>query len=394
MSGSYLVSPDLATHSADMTDLSSRVTAVLDTAIEEQRVVGAIALVMRDGDMTYHRAVGLADREAGRRMTESTPHRLASLTKPVVAVATLALVNRGVLTVDDPVTRWLPSFRPRYGDDTPAITIHHLLTHTSGLGYGFLEPVDGPYHRAHISDGLDQPGLSIAENLERLASVPLRARPGSAFNYSLSFDVLGAIIERATGRSLADAVAELVTTPLDLHDIVFTPRSPLEAASVAVPYSDGSPPSLIRTGHPVAFPPFEVSFAPERALDPASYPSGGAGLLGTASDFVRFIDALRRRAIPTVSPRLLDDMLRDHLAPLTSDMLGPGVGQGYGASIVIDPAAAGSTLSPGAIRWGGAYGHSWFIDPASRTSAVLLTNTAFEGMTGALRDDLQRAVCP
>jgi len=378
---------------AVMSDLSSRVSATLEVAVAEQRIVGAIAIVMRDGRIIDHRAVGLADREAGTRMTESTPHRLASMTKPIVATAALALVDRGVLALDQPVTRWLPEFRPRLGDATPSITIHQLLTHTSGLGYGFLEPDDGPYHRANVSDGLDQPGLSLDDNLRRLASVPLRALPGRQFNYSLSLDVVGAAIQRATDRSLPEAIAELVTGPLELTTLAFSPRSQQQAASLAVPYSDGRPPLLIRDGVPVPFPPFAVSISPGRALDPASYPSGGAGMIGTAGDFVRFLDALRRRAVPTVSPGLVDAMLSDQIAHLDSELLGPGHGHGYAGSVVRDPVVAGSSLGVGAVRWGGAYGHSWFIDPASRTSAVLLTNTAFEGMTGPLRDQFQRAVC-
>jgi CubicO group peptidase (beta-lactamase class C family) len=336
--------------------------------------------------VVYQRAVGLADREAGIAMTEATPHRLASLTKPITAVATLALIERGTLGLDQPVTRWLPELRPRLADGaTPPITIRQLLTHTSGLGYTFMELPGGPYHRAHVSDGLDQPGLSLEENLRRLASVPLRCVPGTAWNYSLSYDVLGAILERADDAPLSAVFERHVTGPLGLGELSFTPRGPL-----AVPYADGAPPRLIRAGEPVPFlPRLAVSFDPARALDPASYPSGGAGLTGTAGDFVRFLDALRTRAIPTVSRAMIDAMLRDQIAPLTSPLLGDH-GYGFGASVLRH--GESSPLRSGAVRWGGAYGHSWFID--GDISCVLLTNTAFEGMTGRLRDEVQRAVRP
>ena len=370
-----------------MSELSSRIDRVLETAVAQQRIVGAVAAVHRRGELVYHRAVGLADREAGRRMTLATPHRLASLTKPITTIAALALIDRGRLTLGQPVTRWLPNFRPAFDGATPAIAMGHLLTHTSGLRYGFLEAADGPMHRAGVSDGLDQPGLSLADNLRRLATVPLQCAPGSAFNYSLSTDVLGAVLERAADAPLPDVIARHVTGPLDLPTVSFAPRDGL-----ATPYADGSPPQKIVEGTPVPFPPFAVSFAPARALDPRSYPSGGAGLLGTAADFARFLEALRTRRIPGVSPALLGEMTRDQIAPLTSDLLGPGIGYGYGVSVVRDPLAAGSPLAPGAVRWGGAYGACWFIDFASQTSSVLLTNTAFEGMTGALRSELERAV--
>jgi CubicO group peptidase (beta-lactamase class C family) len=375
-----------------MSQLASRLDAVLDAALAAQRIVGGVVRVARRGNLVYHRALGLADREAGRAMTDPTPFRLASLTKPVTAVATLGLVATGRLALDHPVTRWLPDFRPRLGDAAPPITIHQLLTHTSGLGYSFLEPLDGPYHRANVSDGLDQPGLSLADNLRRLASVPLRCAPGTAFNYSLSLDVLGGILERAADAPLPDVIARIVTDPLELTDLRFTPRSPAEAAALAVAYSDGPPPQLIREGVAVPFPPFEVQFSPSRALDPASYPSGGAGMIGTASDFLRFLEALRTRAIPTVPSALLDAMLRDQIAPITSPLLHDGWGYGYAVAVLRDPIATASPMPPGAVRWGGAYGHSWTLDPTTETSTVLLTNTAFEGMSGALRDDVIQAV--
>ena len=372
-------------------DLGRRVETVLNAAVAEQRIVGAVAVIARRGEIVYRGAVGLADREASRPMTVATPFRLASLTKPFVAAAVLALVERGTLALHQPVTRWLPDFQPRLTNQRPAISIEQLMTHTSGLGYGFLEPADGPYHLARVSDGLDQPGLSLAENLRRVASVPLRAMPGTAFNYSLSMDVLGAVLERAADAPLPDVIARFVTGPLKLTGLDFAPRRPDELAAA---YCDGHPPQLIRSGKPVPLygGPLAVTFSIERVFDPASYPSGGAGMVGTAEPFLRFLEALRTRTLPTVSAARIDAMLSDRIAPLTSEMLGEGVGYGYGASVLRDPVAAGSSLGRGAIRWGGAYGHAWFIDPTSGTSSVVLTNTAFEGMNGALRDQVERAV--
>ena len=169
--------------------------------------------------------------------------------------------------------------------------MRQLLTHTSGLGYGFLEPRDGPYHAAGVSDGLDQPGLSIEENLRRLAGVPLTFTPGTRFLYSLSYDVLGALIARVTGASLPEAVAQAVTGPLEMTSASFTPRDP---AALATAYADGKPePVRMVDGIYVPFAGAGATFAPSRALDPRSYPSGGAGMIGTAEDFHRFLEALR-----------------------------------------------------------------------------------------------------
>jgi CubicO group peptidase (beta-lactamase class C family) len=376
-----------------MHDLTHRIDLVLDAAISAGRVVGAIALVARRGELVYHRALGLADREAGRAMAEDTPHRLASLTKPVTIAAALALIDRGALGLEQPVTRWLPDFQPRFGAGAPVITLHQLMTHTSGLGYTFNEPPGGPYHQAMVSDGLEQPGLALAENLRRLASVPLRSAPGTAFTYSLSIDVLGAILERAADAPLPEVIARHVTGPLELPELVFTPRSPAEAAALAVPYADGAPPVRVRADQPVPFfPPLAVSFAPDRALDPASYPSGGAGMVGSARPFLGFLEAVRARRIPGVPAALLDLMFSDQIPGLVPETLEPGWGFSYGAAILRDPAPTGTALRRGAIRWGGAYGHSWAIDPSTETTHLLLTNTMFEGMNGPLSQEIQRAV--
>jgi CubicO group peptidase (beta-lactamase class C family) len=152
---------------------------------------------------------GHADREAGIHVALDTVFRWASLTKPLVAASALALIERGQLDLDDPITRFLPDFEPRLPDGSaPTINVRHLLTHTAGLAYPSLAP-DDPYAAVGVSNGLDQPGVSIQENLRRIASAPLYFRPGSAWRYSVATDVLGAIIAVVHGRSLADAVAAL-----------------------------------------------------------------------------------------------------------------------------------------------------------------------------------------
>ncbi|KYF71483.1 hypothetical protein BE11_06305 [Sorangium cellulosum] len=369
--------------------LTARVDEALRAALADRRIVGAVLRVARDGALVARRAVGLADREAGVPMREDTPFRYASLTKPIVSVVVLGLVDRGLLSLEDPVTRWLPEFAPRFAGRAVPVTVRQLLTHTSGLAYAFLEPRDGPYHAAGVSDGLDQPGLSIEENLRRLAGLPLAFAPGTRFLYSLSHDVLGAIVARATGEPLPEAVARAVTGPLEMASASFTPRDP---SALAAAYADGEPePVRMVDGIYVPFAGAGALFAPSRALDPRSYPSGGAGMVGNAEDYHRFLEALRTRA--AFAPRRwIDEMLRDQIAPIESPILGDGWGYGFGAAVLRDPRAAGSPMNPGSVRWGGAYGHFWWIDPVARISAVLLTNTAFEGMAGAITRDVTRAV--
>jgi CubicO group peptidase (beta-lactamase class C family) len=159
--------------------LTDRLNQVIDRALSENRIVGTAILAARDGNVVFSRAAGLADRASGRPVRRDTVFRLASMTKPIVSAATLVLVEQSKIQLDDPVTRWLPEFRPALPDGRrPTITVRHLLTHTAGLNCGFKEAANGPYHRAQVSDGLDQPGLSIDENLRRLASFPCSIRQG------------------------------------------------------------------------------------------------------------------------------------------------------------------------------------------------------------------------
>lgn len=370
--------------------LTAGVDAAIDAALADKRLVGAVVLISRNGEQIYRRAAGLADRENGVAMREETIFRLASVTKPIVTIAAMRLVEQGRIGLDDPVTKWLPDFRPRLPDGAEAvIRIHHLLTHTSGLGYAFAEEEGGPYHRAGVSDGLGEPGLSLAENLKRIASAPLRFAPGDGWQYSLAMDVLGGIIEKETGGSLDKAVAELVTKPLGLVDTAFSVRDP---SRLAAPYMNGSPEPQ-RMGDEAVAPILDgfIRFAPDRIFDPASYHSGGAGMAGTAGDVLAILETVRKGGAPLLSADTVKTMTTDqasgHLQPLQ-----PGFGFGYGWSVVTDPATANVPFSVGTLKWGGVYGHSWFLDPAKGLTVVALTNTALEGMWGQFTTDLANAV--
>ena len=183
--------------------LAPKIDAVTDRALAEGRLVGAVVLVARDGEVVYQRAAGFADRDVARPMKVDNLFRLSSVSKPIVSAAALVLVERGKLSLEDPVSKWLPSFQPKLPDGTsPTITVRQLLTHTAGLGYKFAEKEDGPYHRASVSDGFDELRIELSENVRRLSSVPLYEKPGTTWRYSLAIDVLGAVIERAAGQPL------------------------------------------------------------------------------------------------------------------------------------------------------------------------------------------------
>ncbi|WP_264173776.1 serine hydrolase domain-containing protein [Pseudomonas chlororaphis] len=166
-------------------ELGRRMDTAIERAIDQQRIVGTVVVVMRDGQVVYQRAAGFADREAARPMTGDTILRLASITKSMVSAVAMRLVEQGKLSLDDTVSQWLPDFRPRLADGTqPSITLKQLLTHTAGLSYGFLEAEHGAYRTAGVSDGLAEPGMSLEDNLKRIASVPLSYPPGTQWCYS------------------------------------------------------------------------------------------------------------------------------------------------------------------------------------------------------------------
>jgi CubicO group peptidase (beta-lactamase class C family) len=361
------------------------VDAVVDEALAAGRVVGAVVLVRGHGQPVYARAAGYADREAAIPMALDAVFRWASLTKPVVAATALALIERGRLDLDDPVTQFLPDFEPRLPDGSaPRITVRHLLTHTSGLGYPTLDP-DDPYVAAGVSAGLDQPGMSMQENLRRIASVPLYFRPGSAWRYSMAIDVLGAIIAVVHSTSLADAVARYVTDPLHMRDSGFVVREP---ARLAVPYADGNP-RAVRMGEPHRVE--EIVFSPARAFDQRSFHSGGGGMVGTAGDFMTFLETLRTGGAPILNPETIQIAARNQIGSLR-EQEEPGWGFGFLSGVLTDAERAGSPAHVGTLSWGGVYGHSWFYDPAAELSVVGLTNTALEGCKGSFPTDVQASI--
>lgn len=368
----------------------ARIDDAIDRAIAEKRIVGAVVLVSHDGKLVYQRAAGLADRDSKRPMQIDTVFRLASVSKPVVSAAALALVDQGKLSLDDPVTKWLPDFRPKLASGTaPTITVRQLLTHTSGLSYKFAEKTGTAYYQAGVSDGFDELRVSLDENLRRLASVPLFNKPGEAFRYSLSIDVLGAVVEKAAGKPLQQAVAELVTQPLNMRDTAFSAKDP---ARLAVPYHDAKP-APEPMSEPYSMPFAEggrMTYSPSRALDAKAYPSGGAGMVGTAPDIMRLLEAVRAGGKPILTGATAASMMRNQIGALGGP--GPGVAFGFGGAVVVDPSAAQTPQSAGTWQWGGVYGHSWFVDPEKKLTVVALTDTALEGMWGKFTTDVRDAV--
>jgi CubicO group peptidase (beta-lactamase class C family) len=369
------------------------IDAALDAALTEQRLVGAVVLVAQHGQLVYARAAGFADREAQRHMRTDALFRLASVSKPFVSTAAMILVGQDRIGLDDTLERWLPEFQPCLADGRPArITLRQLLSHTAGLGYRFFEADEqGPYALAGVSDGMDSTTITLTENLRRIATVPLQYEPGAGWGYSLATDVLGALVERICGLPLEAALQQLLMGPLALHDTTF---AALDASRLTTPYVSHMPQP--RRMHELdVVPAFDgtigIRYAPARALDAKAFPSGGAGMTGSAGDFLQLLEALRQGGGDLLPAALVDEMGRNQTDELDLPN-SPGFSFGLGFSVLRDPIAAASPESVGTWRWGGAYGHSWWVDRARGLSVVAFTNTLYEGMSGRFVTDLRDAV--
>ncbi len=373
--------------------LAKRIDAAVDAALAEGRLVGGTVMVSRDGEVVYQRHAGLADRDAGRPVAQDTIFRYASLTKPMVSAAALALVEDGTIALDAAVTDWLPGFRPKLADGRePTIAIRHLMTHTSGLTYDFMEPPERGYEASGISNGFDRVGVSMDENLAKIVAWPLNFAPGSAWNYSVSTDVLGAVLAKAAGKALSDVVREKVTGPLGLVDTGFKVTDP---GRLAVAYANSETgPVKMADGHEVPFLASPLRYAPSRALSGESFESGGAGMVGRADDYVKFLETLRTGGGAILKPASAALMSTNATGDILVTAAGPGYGFSLGAAVLGDPSA---TMLPtpqtaGTWNWGGVYGGSWFVDPSKALVVVTLTNTAIEGMAGVLPGTVRDAV--
>jgi CubicO group peptidase (beta-lactamase class C family) len=371
--------------------MKRRLDGVIDAAISEERIVGTMVIVARDGAVVYRRAAGFADREGQRPVGDETLFRYASMTKPIVSAAALALIEAGKLELDDPVTKWLPAFKPRLDDGrTPTITVRQLLTHTAGLTYNFFEPEDGPYHRANVSNGFDDARISLDENLARISQVPLAYEPGTRWGYSVAIDVLGGVVAKAGGGNLEDVVRRLVTEPLGMEATFFVK----DRARVATPYADGTPrPVPMADPQAVPYVGSPMIFSPSRSFDERAFASGGAGMTGNADEYLKFLEVIRMGGAPILKPETAAAMTSNQVGALdVAIMPGGKWGWGFGFAVLESPDPQATPQSAGTYRWGGVYGNHFFVDPAQKLTVIVLTNTALAGMAGAFPDALQEAV--
>ena len=360
----------------------ARLDELLQRYVDENRIAGAVALVMRDGQTMYERAVGWSDKEARRRMAPDTIFRIASQTKAITSVIALQLVEEGRLGLGTAVGRFIPGFQKTTvavrGEDgvvtsvpaTRPITVRDLLTHTAGISYGTDPHVSALYEAKGLGPAAGYGWYTadkaepVCETMERLASLPFISQPGDAFVYGYNTDVLGCVVERASGRPLDALIRERITEPLGMRDTSFflAPAQRERLAAVYASTADGTiaraPDGARGQGHYVEGP--RLNFA------------GGAGLLSTARDYARFLEAIRNGgALGTVcilSPRAVSLMTTNQVGALYRT---PGLGFGLGFEAVERFGASGMS-SVGSYGWGGAYGTRYQVDPAARLVMVLM----------------------
>lgn len=379
---------------------NAKLDETLRGLVEGRSTPGIVVLILENGRPVYSRSVGVREVGNAAPISENDMFRLASMTKAVTSVAAMILVEQGKIGLDDPVSRFLPEFaslRVRAPDaaEVPASrppTIRELLTHTAGFSYNFINNprlVDA-YREARVTDGLDQPQVTTAEAMQRLASVPLGYQPGTSWEYSLATDVLGAVIEKVTGANLEVFVTERIAKPLRIQSFVFNVPETIRSSFVQVTRPAQVTGALGMDYVPVTgpeivpFPPTKgtANLDPDRAFAPTAYNSGGAGMSGTIGDYGRFLQMLLNEGELDGVRVLRAETVRQMTQNATGNMRtirGPGWGFTLGFGIVTDPAAAKSRLPAGSYGWGGIYGTQFWIDPANRVVGLVLTQTAIIG---------------
>jgi CubicO group peptidase (beta-lactamase class C family) len=367
--------------SAFSTERLARIDRVLQQYVDENRVAGAVALVLRDGQPVYERAVGWSDKEVGRRMTTDTIFRIASQTKAITSVAILSLVEEGKIGLNDPVSRFIAPFAKttvavrQEGGVTfvPAkrpITIRDLLTHTAGISYGTQSDVAALYEAKGLGPAAGfgwytaDKNEPICETMERLASLPFSAQPGEAWVYGYNTDVLGCVVERASGMALDEFVRARITDPLGMKDTrFFLPAE--QRDRLAVLYGSGSDGRFERS-------PAGSRGQGDYVVGPRRSFAGGAGLLSTARDYARFLEMIRSGGVlegtRILAPRTVELMTTNQVGSLHSTA-GLGFGLGFQTT---DRYGANGLDSQGAFGWGGAYGTLYRVDPEARLVIVLM----------------------
>ena len=355
--------------------------------IDTNRYVGTLTGIYRNGQLGFISTLGLMDRESRKPIERDTIFRIYSMTKPITSVALMSLYEKGLFQLDDPVSEYIPAFKDlnvyaegifgNYKTTYPdrEMTIRDLLSHQSGLTYGFMERsnVDAAYRELGIEKESQQ---NLQEFVNVLSTIPLEFSPGTAWNYSVSTDVCGYLIEVISGKTLDMFLEEEIFQPLGMADTGFyVPSSKTQRLSSNYEYREGQEPILVDDANTGSY------------INPPTLFSGGGGLVSTLDDYMAFCKMVLGRGSLAghriLSRKTLDLMSSNHLTngkDLRSCAYGrwsetsyTGVGFGLGFSVLLDPAASQVSGSKGELAWGGAASTAFWIDPLEDMAVVFLT---------------------
>ena len=355
--------------------------------IEPGRMPCAQVLVARKGETIHQSVLGLRDVERGAALTDDTVYRIYSMTKPVACVALMTLVEEGLIALDDPVAKHIPAWKDLavYAAGlgpyltTPAVRpmqVMDLLRHTSGLTYGFQNRtnIDAAYRKLKVAEMHAETDLEGM--IAQLATLPLEFSPGEAWNYSVSTDVVGYLVQKLCGKPLSQVLAERIFDPLKMTDTGFFVREDQRPRFAAC--YNATPQGGLKLQDDPATSPY---------LAPPALESGGGGLVSTAADYMRFCNMLVNsgeldgaRILSPMSLRLMaanhlpgDKDLTEMSRSLFSESTNAGVGFGLGFAVVFDPPKTLVPCSMGEFYWGGAASTAFWIDPVEEVTVVFMT---------------------
>lgn len=367
----------------------ARIDRMCNEAIENGEVPGIVALVARNGKIVYHKAFGMADNQSGRKLQPDDIFRIASQTKAITSTAVMMLWEEGRFQLDDPISKYIPEFKNpqvlktfRYSDTTwtsePAnkeITIRHLLTHTSGIGYGVI---DGDerfrmiYKKAGITDLFSAENITIEENVKKLAKLPLHHNPGEKYTYSEGLDVLGYFIEIISGKPFDVFLRERLFDPLGMNDTWFY-------------LPDNKANRLVTLQRPEKgkWVPYPVTFYdPDYPVKGAKrFFSGGAGLSSTAKDYAAFLQMYLNGGELNGVRILSRTTVQTIMSNQTGDLWGgPAKYHGLAFGVVTQAGqGSGGIGSFGTFDWGGYFNTQYFADPQEKVIGIIMKQTQNAG---------------
>lgn len=358
---------------------AARLLAALQSEIDSKRLPGAVAMIVRHGKVAMFESLGQQNPADASSMALDSIFRIYSMTKPIVSVAVLMLMEQGKLLLSDPVSTYLPEYAKQqvaveadgqvtYAAVAKSATVQDLLRHTAGLSYEFLgnSAVQKAYRNSKIGMSLRE--ASNAEFSKTLAALPLQFEPGTMWEYSRATDVLGALVEAVSGQTLGDFLTQHIFQPLKMHETGFS-VPPENHHRLAEPFKND--------------PDGGIQLRLINLQSPPKFESGGGGLASTAQDYARFLQFMLNKGeldgVRLLGSHTVDFMTADHLGDIpvnragaSGDLLSPGHGFGLGVAVRKETGITSVPGSAGLYFWGGIAGTTFFVDPKLDMFAILM----------------------